>query len=590
MQKKVYKEGRWDLKDLLPSHKGKEFDEILKDLEKDVKKFEGYRKILKPNISAEKVIEITKLLEKISAKSNKIGTYAGLWTSMDTQNQEARSFEQKLDNYFSDLGNKTIFFGLWFKSLDEKNMNRIINGVKEYKYLFQKMKERKKYTLTELEEKIIGIKDTTGAQALLSIYSLMRNGFMFDVKGIKKKLTTEEVNALWRSDSPKLREDSYKALLNKYEENKDAFGEVYKQLVIDGYNEEIKLRGFKEAISARNISNNISDKSVETLLMTIRKNINVFHRYFKLKAKLLGTKKLNRFDIYAPVCGVSEKQYTYDECVKLVIGCYNNFSPELAKLGQQIVDDKHIDSVVVKGKRGGAYCSWVDNKTSPYILLNYTNGRRDVETLAHEMGHGIHDILTHKHPFLIMHPPLTLAETASIFGEMLVTEQLLEEETSKKNKAALIAGKIDQMWASIIRQAYFVIFEVEAHKAIPQGATVDELSKKYLNLLKEEFGKDVIVDKKFENEWLYIPHIYETPFYCYAYSFGNLITLALYQMYKEQGEKFVPKYIKFLSYGGSKKPSDICAELGINLEDEKFWQKGFDVISGMIDELEELVK
>ena len=210
--------------------------------------------------------------------------------------------------------------------------------------------------------------------------------------------------------------------------------------------------------------------------------------------------------------------------------------------------------------------------------------------MAHELGHGIHDLLTHYVPLLLSHPPLIFAETSSVFGEMIVTTKILNDAKDKNEKVFLITTKIDELYQTIIRQSYFVMFELEAHKAINEGATIDELSKLYIMNLKSQFDNTVDIAEDFQHEWLQIPHIYHTPFYCYAYAFGNLITLALYQMYLEQGEEFVSKYIKFLSYGGSEKPMRIAAELGIDLESEEFWNKGFRFIDKMIDELEQLVK
>ncbi|MEK6904309.1 MAG: M3 family metallopeptidase, partial [Nanoarchaeota archaeon] len=295
------------------------------------------------------------------------------------------------------------------------------------------------------------------------------------------------------------------------------------------------------------------------------------------------------YDIYAPVAG-REKKYSYSEGTKLVLDCYKDFSPETARLALRVLSEKHIDSVVDDGKMSGAFCYGVTPNITPYVLVNYTGKERDVMTLAHELGHAIHDLLSSKNSILMFHPPLILAETASIFGEMIVTEKLLGDARSRKEKTALLTSKLDDIYASIIRKAFFVMFEQDAHKAADEGATVDELSGIYLKNLKEQFGNSVKISDDFRSEWMYIPHIYHTPFYCYAYSFGNLLTLALYKMYKEQGKKFVPKYLKFLSYGGSKKPAKIGKELGINFEDARFWQKGFDMVKDMIDGLEKTSK
>ena len=413
--------------------------------------------------------------------------------------------------------------------------------------------------------------------------------FEFKINNEIKTLNESQLSSYAYNPDPKLRAQAYQVMFKNYEKNKDVLGEIYKNVISNYINEYVKLRKYKSSISRRNLGNNISDKAVETMLNVCKKNIKIFQRFFKLKAKLLNVKKLNRYDISAPLSD-SEENYSYNDAVNLVINCYTSFSPELANLALKIINEKHIHSKLSDSKRGGAYCLDAMPGITPYVFLNYDGKAKDVITLAHELGHGVHGLLAHSNTALTYYPPLILAETASIFGEMIVTDKLLTEEKNNKEKQALIESKIKDMYGSIIRQAYFTLFELEAHKAIENGVTVDGLSEMWLNNLKEQFGDSVEVPEEFKYEWLRVPHIYESPFYCYAYSLGNLLVLALYQMYKTEGKSFVPKYLKFLSYGGSKKPEEICKELGIDLSSEKFWQKGFDVINEMIDEFENVTK
>ena len=588
MKKKAYNQERWNLKGLLKTHKGSEFEKILKSIDEEVKIFEGYRKELCSDISAERVVEITKHMEKISVEISKISSYSYMLFSTNTKSQDAITFKDKIIQHLTELGNKTIFFSLWFKSLDENDSKRIINSSGEYKYFFEKLRLRKDHTLTEPEEKIINIKDITGSEKLIQLYDTITNNFLYEIKikGKKLKLNQSQLSKYLRSSDPKLRELTYKTILLRYNQNKDVLGEIYKGIVTDWKNECINLRNYKMYISPRNLSNNISDKAIETMLEVCKKNSKVFQEYFNIKAKLMKTKKLLRYHIYAPIHG-KEKKYKFNDALNLVFGCYNSFSPEMEKLARKIVDEKHLDSLINDSKMGGAYCMDIAPGVTPYVLVNYTGTERDVSTLAHELGHGIHDLLSSKQVPLLSHAPLILAETASVFGEMIVTEKLLKDEKNKKIKQILISSKLDDIYATVIRQSYFVMFEIEAHKAIEKGATIDEISDLWLKTLKDQFGSSVKVTDDFKNEFMYIPHIYHTPFYCYAYSFGNLLVLALYQMYKTKGESFVPKYIKFLSYGGSKKPSEIGAELGIDFESEKFWQQGFDMIKEMVKELKQ---
>ncbi|HIH26296.1 M3 family oligoendopeptidase [Candidatus Woesearchaeota archaeon] len=589
MQKKVYKESFWNLKDLLESHEGKEFDVVLADLEKKVKKVESYKNVLNNDISSDKVLEIIKDIEEVEKLCSKIYAYAYMWFSTDTKSQEARALQNKISQLVADVSNRIMFFSLWFKQLDDKNADRIIKGSNEYKYYFEKLRLQKPHTLSENEEKIINIKDTTGNSILNNLYNIITTSFMFDfvIDGKVKRINFSELSKYVRSTKAEDRKQAYDLLMNEYEKNKDTLGEIYKAIVTDWKNESIKLRKHNSYISPRNLGNDISDKAVECMLNSVKKNTKVFHRYFKLKAKLLGMKRLSRYDVYAPIFGI-EKDISYNEAVNMVLESYNEFSPEMSSMAKKIIDYEHVHSITSDVKKGGAYCNDIHPGIVPYVFVNFTGKDRDVSTLAHELGHGVHDLLTHNHSSLLAHPPLILAETASVFGEMILSDKVLEKEKDKINKQALIASKLDDIYATIIRQTFFVIFEMEAHKAIDDGATIDKVCDIYLANLKEMFGDSIDVTDNFKIEWAYIPHIFATPFYCYAYSFGNLLTLALYQMYKKEGKSFVPKYLKFLSYGGSKKPSEICKELDIDLESEKFWDQGFVVINDMIDELEGL--
>ncbi|MCB0082217.1 MAG: oligoendopeptidase F, partial [Caldilineaceae bacterium] len=262
--------------------------------------------------------------------------------------------------------------------------------------------------------------------------------------------------------------------------------------------------------------------------------------------------------------------------------------PEIARQATRVFADHHIDSEVRKGKRGGAFCATVLPSLTPWVLLNYTGRVRDVATLAHELGHAIHSMLAEEHSVFTQHPTLPLAETASVFAEILLTERLLAEEKDPLVRRELLAASVDDMYATVMRQAYFVHFERTAHAAIMANRSPEELHDLYMENLKEQFGDSLDIASEFQYEWISIPHIYQTPFYCYAYSFGQLLVLSLYRRYQEEGEVFKPGYMKLLAYGGSARPEHILQEANINITEQSFWQGGFDVIRDMIDELDAL--
>jgi oligoendopeptidase F len=338
----------------------------------------------------------------------------------------------------------------------------------------------------------------------------------------------------------------------------------------------------------RNIGNDVDDKTIEVLLQVCRKNSPVFQKFFVQKAKMLNMKKLKRYDLYAPAASnIKEKNYSYDKSVKLVFDSLGKFSPKLEKFARQVFDEKHIDSSVRAGKRDGAFCSTLTPKVTPFVLVNFTGKSRDVFTLAHELGHAVHSEAAQDRSILVQDAPLPLAETASTFSELLLYDNISSKITDDEKKI-MLSEKIDDLYATIMRQSFFTIFEKDAHEQIGQGTTIEEISKTYLKNLKEQFGNSITVSDDFSIEWSCIPHFYHTPFYCYAYSFGNLLALSLFQRYKKEGKGFASDYIDILAAGGSKKPEDLLAEHDLDIRSPKFWQEGFDFIKTQVKELEAL--
>ncbi len=318
-----------------------------------------------------------------------------------------------------------------------------------------------------------------------------------------------------------------------------------------------------------------------------RRNAPVFQRFFRLKARSLGVDKLRRYDIYAPVTK-SAKTYAFDQAAEMVLDSFASFHPDFGKLAQRVFDQNHLDSEIRKGKQSGAFCASVTPEMTPWVKLNYQGRAEDVATMAHELGHAIHAMLAEKHSVFTFHSSLPLAETASTFGEMMLVDRMLTSETDEAVRRDLLFRQVDDAYATIMRQAFFAQFEKQAHEMVMNNIPVDEISAAYMENLKEQFGEAVELSEEFKWEWVSIPHIYHTPFYVYAYAFGQLLVLALYQQYKAEGDAFKPRYLKFLSAGGSKAPAGICAEAGIDIRSEKFWQGGFDVLSKLVDELETL--
>ena len=593
------KVGRWNLSDLINDSSGVELARLLKSIEDQLVQFEKSRSSLRPDISPSEFEGLIHSLEGISEKISIASGYAHLHYYADTSSNEASALVIRMEKLASDIGNRTLFFDLWFKKqLDDENASRLIGTAPPvYREYLSHKRLVAKYSLSEAEEKIINTLDVTGTRALVKIYDKMTSAFEFTLrqrrgkKVIEKKFDNKEkLVSLVRSPDASTREAAYKSLLEVYKKNSGVLGEIYQNVAIQWRDESVSMRGYKSPISVRNISNNLDDVTVDALLASCRKNAVIFQDYFREKARMLGMRKLRRYDLYAPITikASDSKKFTYGRAVTSVLDTFGDFDPQVRRLAERVFADRHVDSEIRKAKRGGAFCYTVTPRMTPYVLLNFDGQTRDVSTLAHEFGHAIHSMLASDMPIMVSHAPLPLAETASVFAEMLLNEKLAER-MSDRERRILLAEKIDDMYATTIRQAYFTLFEIEAHRAIAEGGvTIDEVAKLYLKNLDEQFGSSIAVTPDFQWEWVYIPHFYHTPFYTYAYSFGNLLVLSLYRQYKLEGKSFVPRYIKILAAGGSRKPEELLIEAGIDISREEFWQQGFDYAQEMIQQLKSL--
>ncbi len=423
----------------------------------------------------------------------------------------------------------------------------------------------------------------------MTLYDAITNRYVFklEVDGETKELTRGELTVYMRSADPDLRAKAYQELYRVYGADGPILGQMYQTLARDWHNENLTLRKFASPIAARNLGNDIPDEAVEALLNVCKRNAPLFQRFFRLKARLLGVDKLRRYDIYAPVVK-SDKTYAFGQAAEMVLESFSSFHPDFAKLARRVFDQNHLDSEVRKGKQGGAFCASVTPEMTPWVKLNYQGRADDVATMAHELGHAIHAMLAGHHSVFTFHASLPLAETASTFGEMMLVDRLLASEPDEAVRRDLLFRQVDDAYATILRQAFFARFEQQAHAMVLKNASVDEIAAAYLENLQEQFGDAVELSEEFKWEWVSIPHIYHTPFYVYAYAFGQLLVLALYQQYKAEGEAFKPRYLKILSAGGSQAPARICAEAGIDIRSEEFWQGGFDVLERLVQQLEQM--
>jgi len=585
----TYTQKAWSLADLFDGFDDPNYESTFDEIKKAVASFQGYREQLSPDISEDLFISIITSHEHFYRLMSRVDGFAQLRFAGDTQDQKAQAEVARVNQFLAEMSNQTMFFSLWWKALDDKNAHRLLSASGDYRYWLVAMRNFKDFTLSEPEEKIINIKDVTGVNALYMLYESITNRYTFkvEVDGEEKEMTRGELMSLVREPDPAMRARAYQELFRVYEEDAPILGQIYQAIVRDWHNENLNLRGFKQAISVRNLVNDIPDEVIETLLEVTRQNTGHFHRFFRLKAKKIGMDKLRRYDIYAPV-EKSDKKYKFNKAADIVLESFLEFDPKFADMAKRILDASHVDSEVRKGKMGGAFCATIEPDLTPWVLLNYQGKPDDVATMAHELGHGIHSLMAEEHTAFTLHACLPLAETASTFGEMMLIDKLLAEETDQAVRRDMLFRQMDDAFATILRQNYFAMFEKTAHDMVAQGAQVDELAEAYRENLQSEFGDSVELADEFRWEWVMIPHIYDRPFYVYAYAFGQLLVLSLYKQYQKEGDAFKPRYMKILQSGGSIAPMKLLQQSGMDVSTPEFWQGGYDLIDEMVTTLEKM--
>lgn len=587
MAKTAIQQGPWSLRELYAGLEAPEIQREIEALEAKVLAFEAHRSELTAELTPAALSGLLKEYDGLLRLLSRLDGFADLSFSQDTQDARIQAFRARVQQLAAETANRTLFFQLWWKGLEEADAARLMQASGDFRYWLEALRLQKPYTLSEPEEKIVNLKDVNGSAALVTLYDSITNRYAFqlEVDGEKRQLNREELQVYFRDPRPDVRADAYRELYRVYAQDAPILSQLYQYRMRDWRSEHVRLRGFASPIAVRNLANNIPDDVIDTLLEVCRTNAPVFQRYFELKAGVVGMDRLRRYDLYAPVAG-TEKTYPYAEAVELVLDSFHRFEPRVAALARKVFDENHIDSEIRTGKRSGAFCATVSPDYTPWLLQTYKGKPQDVATLAHELGHAVHSLLAADHSLLTQHAALPLAETASTFGEMILVDRLLELDPAPDVQRTLLFREMDDNYATILRQAYFAMFERQAADIIEQGGTEDDLSRAYLANLREQFGPAVQVSDDFRYEWIVVPHFQHAPFYVYAYTFGQLLVLSLYQQYRAEGEAFKPRYLQILAAGGSDSPERILQRAGIDMRSAAFWQGGFDVVKASLGKLE----
>lgn len=582
----------WDLSDLYSSKEDKQIDRDFDNLKRDIDAFIGkYDDV--DSLSGGDFLQSIKDLENISKVSYKLAVYASLLKSTNMNDGDIAIFAQKIDENLVSFGSKLIPYDLAVMKISDESLQKKMNeenGLEFYKSWLGKKRLFKKYTLSEDVERVLQEKEITGRSAWMRLFDELQTSMRFDFRD--EKLDQNSMISRMNSRDEQERKDAVEGFLQGLKENSDQLSMITNVLAKDKSITD-NLRGFARPISSQNLTNMIMDDSVvDLLLQTIRENYSkTAHRYYKIKAKLFGEDKLSYWNRNASYPESVSKEFTWSEAKNIVLESYNNFSPQMGEMAQRFFDENWIDAKVVEGKRSGAFAASTFEGLHPYVLVNFQGKDRDVATLAHEIGHGIHFMFSDPKGILMSHAPLILAETASVFGEQLTFRNLLNKIENDKDKFYLLANKIEDTLATIIRQVMYCNFEIRVHDERKNG----ELSKERIGEIWMEenqstYGDAVSYIENANYGWSYIPHFIHVPFYVYAYSFGECFVNALYAYYQKHPEGFVEKYVEILSSGATLRYDEIMKKFDMNPHSREFWQGSLDILISMIDELEMLGK
>lgn len=588
MTKKTTNLPKWNLDDLYTAKDCKELKHDLAASMEHVKKFEKSFKGKIINLSGDKLASAIQEFEAIQDVLGRISAYSYLLYAGDLSKPENTAFYQDMSEKINDISTRILFFGLEINKISDKDLAAKLASSKKlqhYQPWLRDVRVMLPYQLADNVEEILHEKSITSHHSWSRFFDETLAGLEFIIA--KKKLGSAAAFHMLTSPKAEVRKRAAKAIGKTLGDNIKTFAFITNTLAKDKEIED-KKRGFNSPISARNLSNLIEDEVTEALISTVKANYaNLSHRYYKIKAKWLGKTKLNYWDRNAPIPGGRTKDIPWKEAVDIVLQSYNEFSPIMGKIGKRFFTEKWIDAGVRKGKESGAFSHPTVPSAHPYILMNYQGNVRDVMTLAHELGHGVHQVLSAKQGALMSDTPLTLAETASVFGEQLTFRNLLSREKNEKQRKIMIAGKVEDMLNTVVRQIAFCEFERRVHDARRSGeVATDVINKIWMDVQKESLGSGIKFEDEYKYYWSYIPHFIHSPFYVYAYAFGECLVNSLYQVYQNQPKGFADKYITMLEAGGTLRHKELLAPFGLDSSNPSFWQGGLDVISKFIDELE----
>ena len=579
----------WNLKDLYESPKAKNLNNDLNQLTRITKKFEKKYTFKITKLSPSQLLKAIIELENIDIKIDKIMSYAHLLVAEDGNNEKNKIFYQQMQEQITNIASSIVFFSLELNEVSDAKLNKIFADKKlePYKNWIKNIRKFKPYQLDVKTEKLLQEKSITSRSAWVRLFDDTIASLKFPFKG--KNLSSAEIFNFLSDKKESNRKKSAEVVSGVLKDNISLFTSITNNLAKDKSIND-KWRGLPSPVSSRNLSNVVEDEVVEALTETIKENYpKIAHRYYKIKAKWFKKKSLMYWDRNAPLPFQSQSVYSWKDAKKIVSDAYSNFDKRAGDIVNKFFDNSWIHAPVIAGKSPGAFAASTVPSAHPFILVNYQGKARDIATLAHELGHGIHQYLAgRKQTYFNSSTPLTLAETASVFGEMLTFKSLLSITTKENERKGLLANKVEDMLNTVVRQIAFFEFEKRIHDQRKiKELSVNEICKIWIDVQKQSLGPSIKFNDDYKYFWSYIPHFIHSPFYVYAYAFGDCLVNSLFNVYESKLPKFEDKYITLLESGGSNTYDKLLKPFGLNPKKKDFWQKGINVIESLIDQLEE---
>jgi oligoendopeptidase F len=579
----------WNLADLFPGRDSPELDAALEAAVADAKAFEKKYAGKLDVMSGSELGAAISSYEKLDERLSRLTSYSDLTYAGDQSDPAIAKFYQGIQERVNAAASHTLFFVLELNRLEEADLAPKLNepALRHYAPWLSDLRSFRTHQLGDDMEKLLHEKYVSGKAAWTRLFDETMAGLRFDVDG--KSLTSAEALHLLSDRSGAVRKTAAKAVGKTLGDNARLFALITNTLAKDKEIDD-KWRHYAAPISARNLANRVEDEVVEALMTAVQQSYpRLSHRYYALKAKWFGVEQLDYWDRNAPLPMADDTNVPWSAARDTVLEAYGDFSSDLAGLGKRFFDNPWIDAGVRPGKSPGAFAHPTVPSAHPYLLLNYQGKTRDVMTLAHELGHGVHQLLAAGQGHLLADTPLTLAETASVFGEMLTFRKLLAQAGDPQRRKAMLAGKVEDMLNTVVRQIAFCTFETRVHAERRNGELMPErIGEIWLDVQRESLGPALRLHDEYRNFWTYIPHFVHTPFYVYAYAFGDCLVNSLYALYRQTPDGFAEKYLAMLRAGGSKRHKELLAPFGLDASDPGFWRQGLGVIEGFIDELETL--